>query len=215
MTPLWQKIAVFSALILLVIAGFTACGKKDNTAADAAGDQAWVKMVEEGMAGVNQEEAMIRSFGVHTNELLFARDIYSAMSRAGMTNLSKCKIDHQAYAPVQESWLKSEYFLGLQKFYYDNKVPSNWYSKGTFDCGDYADGASWYARAAHRNLPGHLGKTSIAIGVVFYMPYGQEGTHAINVAVMPDKSVIFFEPQTRLVVSLYAMEAASIYWCRF
>ena len=58
--------------------------------------------------------------------------------------------------------------------------------------------------------PGWINAESLALGVVWYVT-DQGGAHAINVAMLDDRSIVFIEPQIPGIVDLSEGERKSVY----
>ena len=154
-------------------------------------------------------------FGIKTNELVFAHDIFVALVRNDVTNFTQKYTDNGAYQTVSKEWIQSEFTTSLWKFFIDTHVLND-YDRGTFDCKHYSFGSYYLGNELHRNSKDHIDGASLAIGVIYYFPDNKNGeTHAINVFILKDKSIVFFEPQTQQIVNLSLVERQSIYRIQF
>lgn len=153
----------------------------------------------------------------HTN-VLYKLDIYKSMAKIGITNLLDCNISHMGYAKVNKRWLETQYSFELKRFYFEHGV-LNWQEIGTFHCEDYAQGAMFLARTLNFNNENRIKGASFAVGVVYYFPENRRtavlNTHAINVVITEDMSVLFYEPQWQKFINLTQSEISSIYYWQF
>jgi hypothetical protein len=205
-------LVAFAVVVLIVTITIVGCKKSTSSSIDTDAQEGFKKL-EQIEHLMKQMDAEKKRYASRTNEVITLQDIVYPLSKVGVTNFLHLNNNHPAYQLVDQSQL-STYLTGLRKFYFDNKV-LDWYSKGVFDCGDYAMGATWYAKSWHRNLKDKVDGTSIAIGTVFYKQDESGQYHAINAAILKDRSVVFFEPQVQNTVNLSKSEIQSIYYVQF
>jgi len=170
---------------------------------------------EKAIAGYEKVDADIRArYGANADSLLFRQGVYHALATAGVTNLLKCNISHEAFQPVDEDWVTGAYSVELNRVLFDVGV-LNQYRGVSLNCEDFALGATFVAKALHLKAPGRVPETSPAFGYIYYRPEdpaADKAAHAINFALLKNGSVLFYEPQSRLRVRLTASEIASIYF---
>lgn len=209
------KLISVSTIILVstIIVAITGC-KKENTPSDLDKEtQQSFKELEKLMGEQNQIDTYKKQFESQTNNVIFKDNIPQIFAAIGITNFLVLNNHHPVYQLFDKNDLHT-YLMGLKSFYFNNNV-LNWYSKGTFDCGDYALGANWYAKAWHRNTKSKITGASIAVGTIFYTQDSTKMYHAINAVILKDKSILFFEPQTQSQIFLSPQEIKSISYIQF
>lgn len=192
---------------------FAGCKKSEQNSKLDAETQESFKRLGELSKIVDQIEKDKQKFVSNTNDVIFSSNIVYSFSKIGVTNFLRINNTHPVYQLVDKRELNS-YLMGLKKFYFDNNV-LNWYSNGAFDCGDYAFGANWYAKAWHRNSKTRISGTSIAVGTVFYLQTQTGIYHAINAIILKDRSILFIEPQDQSEIALSRAEIQSINYIQF
>lgn len=193
----------------LIISG---CKKEETSTVDKETQESF-KQLEQLTAISEKIESEKKAFAAHSNNVIFIGDIPRPFAKIGVTNFLRMNNNHPVYQLFDKNELNS-YLVGVRKLYFDNKV-LDWYSKGVFDCGDYAMGANWYAKAWHRNNKNKIDGASIAVGTIFYRQDSSGIYHAINAIVLKDRSIIFIEPQDQSEVQLSKAEIQSINYISF
>lgn len=206
-------ISTIVAIVLTAIVAITGCKKEEKTSNLDKETQESVARLEELSAMMNQIEKDKKQFESQKENVIFVGDIPRIFAPIGVTNFLRMNNNHPVYQLVDKKELNT-YLLGLRAFYFDNRV-LDWYSKGVFDCGDYAMGATWYAKAWHRNTKTRINGASIAVGTIFYKQDATGIYHAINAVILKDRSVVFFEPQIQNEISLSKAEIQSINYVQF
>lgn len=189
-----------SILSLLGIALLLAAGCKPAAPADnpfAAAD-AYEKRLKE-------QATLKRDVG--TNGLT-REDVRNALWRLGITNSVSSAAD-DVYVGVERSWLLSDFSMRLKKRLFELNLAG--VANNRFDCDDFSDGAAFFAQVDARvELKAPAG---LAFGVLYYHRENPAGRHAINFSVLRDGSVLFYEPQTQMPVTLSAEERSSVnFW---
>ncbi len=209
-----KLISIVAASLLLFTIGIIAgCKKEESSSNLDKQTQESFKELEKMMELSNQREKEKKQFESQKNNIIFVEEIPRVFAPIGVTNFLRMNNNHPVYQLVDKKDLNT-YLIGLRGFYLDNKV-LDWYSKGVFDCGDYAMGATWYAKAWHRNTKTRIDGASIAVGTIFYKQDSTGIYHAINAVILKDRSVLFFEPQIQNEISLSKAEIQSINYVQF
>ena len=206
-------ISIFVAIVLTAIVAITGCKKEEKTSNLDKETQESFARLEKLSAMMDQIEKDKKQFDSQKENVIFAGDIPHSFALIGVTNFLRMNNNHPVYQLFDKKDLNT-YLIGLRAFYFDNKV-LDWYSKGVFDCGDYAMGANWYAKAWHRNTKTKINGTSVAVGTIFYMQEETGIYHAINAIILKDRSILFFEPQSQNEVHLTSKEIQSINYIQF
>jgi len=200
-------------VFLITIALISGCKKEDNNNNLDQETKDSFKQLERISAFVEKIESDKKAFAAHSNNVIFAGDIPLPFAKIGVTNFLRMNNNHSVYQLFDKAELSS-YLMGVRKLYFDNKV-LDWYSKGVFDCGDYAMGANWYAKTWHRNSKNKINGASIAVGTIFYRQDSSGIYHAINAIILKDRSIIFIEPQDQSEIKLSKAEIQSINYISF
>jgi hypothetical protein len=208
-----KLIAIVSSIIITLVVIFSGCKKEESSSKLDQETQESFKRLEQMHSIVEQMEKERKAFAVYSNNVIFAVDISYPFAKIGVTNFSRMNNNHLVYQLFDKNELNS-YLMGVRKLYFDNRV-LDWYSKGVFDCGDYAMGANWYAKAWHRNNKNKLLGASIAVGTIFYRQEQSGIYHAINAIILKDRSIMFIEPQDQSEVVLTQSEIQSINYIQF
>lgn len=206
-------ISTIVVFILTLIISFSGCNKEEKSSNLDKETQESFARLEKLSAMMNQIEKDKKQFDSQKENVIFVGDIPLIFAPIGVTNFLTMNNNHPVYQLVDKNDLNT-YLMGLRAFYFDNKV-LDWYSKGVFDCGDYAMGATWYAKAWHRNTKTRINGASIAVGTIFYKQDSTGIYHAINAVILKDRSVLFFEPQIQNEISLSKAEIQSINYVQF
>lgn len=117
--------------------------------------------------------------------------------------------DNEYNIPKKE-WILTTYKNGFFKFLEYLEVHKY---KASWDCDDFsrmyaAYGQILHARTTKKKFEG------IAIGEIWYKIDNTEN-HAINIAILENKDVIFIEPQSGEELKLSKTKKSSIYFIRF
>lgn len=118
------------------------------------------------------------------------------------------------YVLPTRDWIESEFSNGLSSFQSEMGI-STW-SEESNDCDKFSIATSFYAKWLNHSSPNRNVNASIACGEVFYKK-SSVGNHAINFFIIMEKSklkVIFYEPQTRSIVTLNPEEIRSIFFLK-
>lgn len=206
-------ISILVVFVLTLIISVSGCKKEEkNTNLDKEAQERFARL-ENLTAMVEQIEKDKKQFELQKENVVFAGDIPHVFASIGVTNFLRMNNNHPVYQLVDKQDLNT-YLMGLRAFYFENRV-LDWYSKGVFDCGDYAMGANWYAKAWHRNTKTKINGASIAVGTIFYKQDSTGIYHAINAVILKDRSVFFFEPQIQDEISLSKKEIQSVNYIQF
>lgn len=193
----------------LIISG---CKKEDSSTIDKETQESFKKL--EQLTAISEKiENEKKAFAAHESNVIFIGEIPHPFAKIGVTNFLRMNNNHPVYQLFDKNEVNS-YLLGVRKLYFDNKV-LDWYSKGEFDCGDYAMGANWYAKTWHRNNKNRIKGASIAVGTIFYRQDSTGIYHAINAILLKDRSIMFIEPQDQSEVKLSKAEIHSINYISF
>ena len=208
-----KLISIVTAILVTIIVCITGCKKEKESSNLDSETQESFKALEKIAAQVQQYEDDRKKYANRKNEVIVQIEIPYPFAKIGVTNFLRMSNNHPVYQLFDKKDLNA-YLMGLRKFYFDNRV-LNWYSKGVFDCGDYAMGANWYAKAWHRNTQNRIDNASIAVGTVFYKQDSTGIYHAINAIIFKDRTIMFIEPQDQSEISLSKAEIQSINYIQF
>ena len=128
---------------------------------------------------------------------LNSTQIVEALDRAGVGLPEDVSIADRSYAAVDRGFLATTFSadLGAWIFQLFGK-----YAEEVRDCDDFARFAAAVAQLWNSKTAGNEG-CALAFGEYWYLRDDGQA-HAINIAVVGDNQVVFYEPQTQQIVEL-------------
>lgn len=139
-----------------------------------------------------------------------AEDLFTAILQNGVFTSIYIMPDKN-YVLTTKDWIQSEFSAGLSAFQFQMGM-NNWTSESN-DCDKFASATTFYAKWLNHSSPNRSFAASLACGEVYYKR--GNGGHAINFFIIKDQEklkILFYEPQTRLFVSLTDVEVSSIFF---
>lgn len=118
------------------------------------------------------------------------------------------------YSIPTKTWIEKDFSESFSKFTFDLGIKDKFLAE-SLDCDDIAQGAAFWGKYLHWKEIKE--KRGLAFGE-FHYNSSSVGPHAINIVIVSDAgkiSVVFYEPQRRILVELTDKERDSCAFIRF
>jgi hypothetical protein len=141
-------------------------------------------------------------------------DIHGVFLKNGLV-LEQFITADSTYVLTTRSWIQSDFSSGLSAFQFQMGI-NNWKPESN-DCDKFSLATTFYAKWLTHSSPNRKFNASLAMGEVFYTRSNSRGNHAINFFIINESDelkIVFYEPQTRQIISLTQNEMFSIYFVK-
>lgn len=139
-------------------------------------------------------------------------ELHTFMFTKGIINSIVIMADKN-YVLTTRGWIESEFSSGLSAFQFQMGM-NRWIAESN-DCDKFSSATSFYAKWLNHSTPNRKVNASLACGEVYFIQDRSQSGHAINFFIVTESgnlTILFYEPQTRLFVTLSETETSSIFF---